>query len=132
MPGKNILLLEKEMASSVMPFQNLCKVTGSTLAVIDDPRISSHGKGWAECIIDRIDLTVAVVIVPHVHWCDGSYVDILRIREAIDTLPIERRPFASGNRWNSVDWGASYRCSVHSARFHGVFYSQMVKWSLWS
>lgn len=37
---------------------------------------------WTPAILDRIDKTIGVVAVPHVHWTDGTLVDLVRVGEA--------------------------------------------------
>ena len=57
--------------------------SGAALKVVPTPPL---GSSWADAVIAAVDGSVAVVAVPHVHWCDGSLVDL-------EVMPFLRRSF---------------------------------------
>jgi selenocysteine lyase/cysteine desulfurase len=87
-PGKSILLIEREMGSVVYPWQDMCSKIGCKLKVIR----RAFGQSWTEAVLKAIDSTVAVLALPHVHWCDGSLIDLPVIRAAVDAMPVGLRP----------------------------------------
>lgn len=102
--GTCVLLLEKEMASGVYPWQEACKETSATLRVVEDPLIIPSSGGalvgapeevasWADQVIEQIDEDVSVIVLPAVHWCDGSLIDLQKIAEYLERIPLEHRPF---------------------------------------
>ena len=86
--GKNILLLEREMGSVVYPWQELCSTMGCKLKVVHKP----FGTSWTAAILKAIDTNVAILSIPHVHWCDGAFIDLEEIRTALDAIPAAYRP----------------------------------------
>jgi selenocysteine lyase/cysteine desulfurase/dTDP-4-dehydrorhamnose reductase len=71
--GKKVLILDKEMASNVYPWQNVCQETGAELCIIPFP---PAGESWASAILERLDDSVVVLSLGAVHWCDGSLIDV--------------------------------------------------------
>ena len=52
------------------PFtRDVRRQSGAVLKVVPTPPL---GSSWADAVIAAVDGSVAVVAVPHVHWCDGS------------------------------------------------------------
>lgn len=75
--NSQILILEKEMASAVFPWQEACIKVGASLKVVPTPDWSAGpSASWATNIIANIDDRVAVLALPNVHWCDGTLVDL--------------------------------------------------------
>lgn len=89
-PLSKIIVLDKEMASAIIPWQSACKVSSATLEVIPHPMRS--GKSWSEAVIERLDENVAIVAVPNCHWCDGSFVDLQKISDAIRNMDTPSKP----------------------------------------
>lgn len=90
-PTSCCVLLEKEMGSSVYPWQEACNVTGSKLRIVE--RGNDPNFDWADLIIDQLDEDVAVLVLPVVHWCDGSKINIEKIAAFLSQISIEIRPF---------------------------------------
>jgi selenocysteine lyase/cysteine desulfurase len=91
-PKANIILLENEMASAVLPWQDACQKSGARLRIISDPLRSQSESSWADAVIAAIDESVVVLQLPNVHWCDGSLIDLTKISAYLETLPKHRRP----------------------------------------
>lgn len=71
--GRSILVLAEDFPSDVYSWQ----LAGPVVTV---PRPADDD--WTAAILDRLDATIAVVAVPHVHWTDGGLVDLVRVGEA--------------------------------------------------
>ena len=87
--GKTILVLEQEMGSAVYPWQDACTQSGATLKVVVTPSLT---RSWIEAIQSELDENVAVIAVPHVHWCDGSLIDLEQLSVYLDDKFGSRRP----------------------------------------
>jgi hypothetical protein len=74
------------------PFtRDVLRQSGAVLKVVPTPPLRSS---WADAVIAAIDGSVAVVAVPHVHWCDGSLVDleVLALRTPLLPTPSFTKP----------------------------------------
>ncbi|HVF05833.1 MAG TPA: aminotransferase class V-fold PLP-dependent enzyme [Frankiaceae bacterium] len=71
--GRSILVLAEDFPSDVYSWQ----LAGPVVTV---PRPADDD--WTTAVLDRLDATIAVVAVPHVHWTDGGLVDLVRVGEA--------------------------------------------------
>ena len=90
--GKTILVLEDEMGSAILPWQNACKVTKSSIQVISRPLDSAIL--WTDEIISKLTKSTAIVAIPQVHWCDGTFIDLIKISQALRSLYTEsERPW---------------------------------------
>lgn len=71
--GRSVLMLAEDFPSDVYAWQAAGEVVTVERPADDD---------WTRAILDRIDASVGVVAVPHVHWTDGGIVDLVRVGEA--------------------------------------------------
>lgn len=71
--GRSILVLAEDFPSDVYSWQ----LAGPVVTV---PRPADDD--WTAAILGRLDASVGVVAVPHVHWTDGGLVDLVRVGEA--------------------------------------------------
>lgn len=83
--NQKVVILEDEMASSVYPWQNAVKLSNSSLVIVKDPAKSmTTDSTWTDAIISEIDANTAIICIPNVHWCDGRYIDLIKIRKFLD------------------------------------------------
>jgi selenocysteine lyase/cysteine desulfurase len=85
--GGKVIVLQDEMGSAVIPWQYACDGTLLELTVVAHPRERGYEIDWANLMIESLAAdpsSVRVIAVPAVHWCDGTVVDLVRIREFID------------------------------------------------
>ena len=74
-----MVVLADQMASNVYPWQELCARERLVLVVLPKP---SAPHSWASLVVGEVARraggagAVLAVAVPHVHWCDGSLVDL--------------------------------------------------------
>ena len=73
--GDVVLVLADQMSSNVYPWQHLCERTGAKIKVV------SESQDWTQGVLDAITSSgqVKVLAIPHVHWCDGALLDLVRI-----------------------------------------------------
>ena len=88
--GKTILVLEQETGSAMYAWQDACIQSGATLKVVMTPALT---RSWIETIQSELDDNVAVIAVPHVHWCDGSMIDLDQLSVYLDDRFGNRRPY---------------------------------------
>ena len=71
--GRSVLMLAEDFPSDVYAWQAAGRVVTVDRPADDD---------WTTAVLNRIDPSIGVVAVPHVHWTDGGLVDLVRVGEA--------------------------------------------------
>ncbi len=80
--GDQILLIDEEFPSNVLPWQRVAKETGTEIITVPTP-----GDGnWTRAIIDRLDKRIKVVAVSSCHWTNGVKIDLAEIGKACRNL----------------------------------------------
>jgi selenocysteine lyase/cysteine desulfurase len=74
-PGDNIVIPDREHASTYHKWRVVCEETGAELRAV----FPAEGQSWTEAINAAIDAGTRVVSVPHVHWSDGGLFDLHQI-----------------------------------------------------
>lgn len=89
--GSTVLVMENEMGSVVYPWQEACRAVGASFKVVLDPQ---PPVSWSDAVIAALvdDRSIAVVALPHVHWCDGSTVDLVAISKHLEAMSEDDRP----------------------------------------
>lgn len=81
-PGRNLLVLEDQFPSNVYAWRVLARERGAELRTVPRPREAGDvGRAWTTRILESLDARTAVVALPHVHWTDGTRLDLVRIGE---------------------------------------------------
>ena len=73
--GRAVLVLAEDFPSDVYAWQ----LAGRRVVTVPRPADDD----WTAAILDRVDASVGVVAVPHVHWTDGGLVDLVRVGAAV-------------------------------------------------
>lgn len=74
--GQKVLVLDQQMASNVLPWQDACIHSGAELITV---KKSKQGL-WTPAIIEQLsDEDVAVCAIPNCHWADGALIDIMKV-----------------------------------------------------
>ena len=79
--GQEILLIHEEFPSDVYAWEEVCADKGlkiRTVAPPDGPE--NRGHRWNERLLEAISPETCMVVVPHVHWADGTRYDLAAIR----------------------------------------------------
>ncbi len=80
--NSEILLIDEEFPSIVLPFRRVAKETGATITTVKTP---ANGN-WTEAILNGINEKVKVVAVSSCHWTNGAFIDLAVIRKACDRV----------------------------------------------
>ena len=76
-PGRNVVLTEGQFPSSVLPWRRATAEGGATLRTVPAPAESEgRSRAWNARILEAIDDATAAVVLPPVHWTDGSRFDL--------------------------------------------------------
>ena len=85
--GGKVVVLEHQMASNVLPWQDACAKSGAKLSVIKRKKkkkqknVGQSGS-WTQAIIESLDDDVDVLAIPNCHWADGSFIDLVKVSRA--------------------------------------------------
>lgn len=71
-PEDHVLVLAHEYPSNYYTWRRFCLRTGADLVVAQRER----GGTWTDAVLAQIGDRTRVVAVPHVHWTDGSLIDL--------------------------------------------------------
>ncbi len=78
--NQNVVVVGEEFPSGVLEWRKLCSSVGAEFRVVtSDASIDNRGERWNAKIIESIDSATAVVVVPNVHWADGTLFDLKEI-----------------------------------------------------
>lgn len=70
--GDRILLLEDQFPSNVYAWLELARSAGAEVVTVARP----PDMDWTNALLREVDEKTAVVAIPHVHWTDGTRVDL--------------------------------------------------------
>eukprot|EP00808_Paulinella_micropora_P003792 g33815.t1 len=109
--GKKVLILQGQFSSNVYCWQDFCRKTGAGLFVVAAPALRyKDGSGgateekhvisagtersvrkartWTEAVlgVNWKKEGIVVAAIPNVLWCDGSYLDLQRVRDRCDQV----------------------------------------------
>lgn len=76
-PGRTVVVVAELFPSDLYPWRRLVADRGGSIVTVE-PRTTGS---WTEPVLDAIDATTAVVVVPQVHWTDGRVFDLVAIGE---------------------------------------------------
>jgi len=79
--GQEILLIHEEFPSDVYAWEEVCKTKGLTIRTVPPPEGTNRGQHWNEWILDAINANTCMVILPHVHWADGTWYNLTIISQ---------------------------------------------------
>lgn len=72
-----ILLIDEEFPSIVLPFKRVAMETGAKITTVKTPEDGN----WTEAIVSRINENIKVVAISSCHWTNGAYIDLSIIRK---------------------------------------------------
>lgn len=79
--GENIVISEEQFPSNVYPWMRLCEERGAELRRVAAPAGPNRGKAWTQAILEAIDSKTRLVSTGHIHWADGTLLDLKAIRK---------------------------------------------------
>eukprot|EP00164_Ancoracysta_twista_P006183 GFYU01008565.1.p1 GENE.GFYU01008565.1~~GFYU01008565.1.p1 ORF type:complete len:455 (-),score=80.62 GFYU01008565.1:44-1408(-) len=113
----NVVILQDQMSSNAICWQQLCRDTGATLRVVQRPTPSTHASytdfDLTQAVCDHIDTNTAIVAIPNCHWTDGELIELSAVRAKCDAVS---RPPTSTRGRHSDRGGANTGTDVVSIR----------------
>lgn len=74
---QQVVIVEEQFPSVVYTWRRACTESGASLRVIVPPSTDgSRAAAWNDALLEAIDRTTAVVVVPELHWTDGVRFDL--------------------------------------------------------
>ena len=73
--GGHIIVLAEQFPSNVYAWREVANSRGATLTTVPRP---SDGD-WTRAVLEVIDGRASIVALPHCHWTDGGWLDLVRI-----------------------------------------------------
>jgi len=80
-PGQRIVLVDQQFPSDVYAFRRLAAESGATITTVKSPDAEHRGQAWSEALINALMPDAGLIVVPHVHWTDGTTFDLAAIGE---------------------------------------------------
>ncbi len=78
--GQEILLIQDEFPSDVYAWEEICRDKQLEIKTIAAPEeLADRGKRWNECILEAITSNTCLVMLPNVHWTDGTKYDLVAV-----------------------------------------------------
>jgi len=74
-PGREILVLEDQFPSNIYSWQGRAREKKATIITVKRPKDFD----WTRGVLEAISPKTAIVALPHCHWTDGSYLDLVAI-----------------------------------------------------
>ena len=80
--GQEVLTLHEQFPSNMYAWKELANEKGATVRVVDAPKgTANRGARWNESILEAITEKTALVALGHIHWADGTLINLEAIRE---------------------------------------------------
>lgn len=80
--GDEILLMDEDFPSVVLPFQRVANETGAKLTTVKTP----NDGNWTNAIIAAINKNTKIVSIASCHWTNGAYIDLKAVSEQCKKL----------------------------------------------
>ncbi len=74
-PGQRLLVLAEEFPSNLYPWRELAQRGGGSVFTVPRPEDGD----WTRGVLEALDERTALVAVPHCHWTDGTWVDLVKV-----------------------------------------------------
>lgn len=75
--GQRIVVLAEEFPSNYYPWREAARRARAEVITVARPEDGD----WTRAVLAQVDSRCAVVAVPHCHWTDGAWVDLVRVGE---------------------------------------------------
>jgi selenocysteine lyase/cysteine desulfurase len=94
--GQEIIVVKEEFPSDVLAWEEVCTDKKLSVKSVIPPDNISRGKIWNEMILEAITENTCMVVLPNVHWTDGTLFDLKAIREK--TLMVDAWMIVDGSQ----------------------------------
>ncbi|GAB5518310.1 MAG: aminotransferase class V-fold PLP-dependent enzyme [Rhodothermales bacterium] len=71
-PGQRIVLVDQQFPSDVYAFRRLAAESGAEIVTVPAPNAEHRGPAWSDALIDALTPNAGLIVVPNVHWTDGT------------------------------------------------------------
>jgi selenocysteine lyase/cysteine desulfurase len=75
--GQRVVVLAEEFPSNYYPWREAARRARAEVLTVPRP----DDGDWTRAVLSHVDSRCAVVAVPHCHWTDGAWVDLVRVAE---------------------------------------------------
>ncbi|QSQ21280.1 aminotransferase class V-fold PLP-dependent enzyme [Pyxidicoccus parkwayensis] len=75
--GQRVVVLAEEFPSNYYPWREAARRARAEVVTVSRPEDGD----WTRAVLAQVDSRCAVVAVPHCHWTDGAWVDLVRVGE---------------------------------------------------
>ncbi len=76
---QNIVTAADQFPSNVYAWRRIAEDTGAELRVVSPPESDDRSAAWSDSLLEAIDRSTAIVALGHIHWTDGTLIDLERI-----------------------------------------------------
>ena len=73
--GQRLLVIAEEFPSNLYCWRELARRTGAAVFTVPRPPDGD----WTRALLAQMDERTALVAVPHCHWTDGTWVDLVKV-----------------------------------------------------
>jgi selenocysteine lyase/cysteine desulfurase len=73
--GQRVVVIAEEFPSNLYPWRELAQRNGGTVFTVPRPEEGD----WTRGVLEALDERTAAVAVPHCHWTDGTWVDLVKV-----------------------------------------------------
>ncbi|WP_366934921.1 aminotransferase class V-fold PLP-dependent enzyme [Pyxidicoccus fallax] len=73
--GQTLVVLAEEFPSNFYPWRELARRARAHVVTVARPEDGD----WTRAVLAEVDSRCALVAVPHCHWTDGAFVDLVRV-----------------------------------------------------
>lgn len=81
-PLQEIVMVQGEFPSDVYAWDGVCASKQLIIKTVQAPtEWERRGESWNERVLEAISERTCMVVVPHVHWTDGTKFDLVRIAQ---------------------------------------------------
>lgn len=77
--GQRLVVLAEEFPSNIYPWRELARRFRAEVVTVARPEDGD----WTRAVLAQVDDRCALVAVPHCHWTDGSWVDLVRVGQRV-------------------------------------------------
>ncbi|MEM6647335.1 MAG: aminotransferase class V-fold PLP-dependent enzyme [Bacteroidota bacterium] len=76
MAGQRIVLVDQQFPSDVYAFRRLAAESGAAITTVQAPDAEHRSQAWSKALVEALTPDAGLIVVPHVHWTDGTRFDL--------------------------------------------------------
>jgi selenocysteine lyase/cysteine desulfurase len=79
--GQEILVVKEEFPSDVLAWEEICASKKLVVKTVRPPDSAERGRIWNDMILEAISSNTCMIVLPNVHWTDGTLFNMKAIRQ---------------------------------------------------